>query len=308
MSGVSDQARVHVASDDEGLIEAVHRAGASPAPLDDAVALIWHRSREEFPKSLPDGIGWVQLPSAGVEGWFEAGVIDKSRVWTSAAGAYADSVAEHALTLLLAGVRAVPAAVTREDWQRSWVEKQVGTLRGSRVLIVGAGGIGRALTPMLTLLGAEVIAVNRSGREVPGATRTEPAARLDSLWAEADHVVVAAPATPATHHLIGAEQLARLRPTTWIVNVARGSLIDHDALVSALRDGVVGGAALDVTEPEPLPARHPLWFESRAIITPHVANPPQALRPAFAAYVADNVARRISGRDLRGVIDPDAGY
>jgi phosphoglycerate dehydrogenase-like enzyme len=131
---------------------------------------------------------------------------------------------------------------------------------------------------------------------------------LDRVWPVTDHVVVAAPATPQTRHLIGAAQLAALRPTSWVVNVARGELIDTDALVRALGDGTIGGAALDVTDPEPLPPGHPLWTEPRAIITPHSANPRPLLNKAFVERVGENVARRIDGRELLGRVDVAAGY
>jgi phosphoglycerate dehydrogenase-like enzyme len=294
---------------DPALVEAVTRAGAELVPLAEAAALVWTSSDPAaFPAQLPDGIGWVQLPSAGIERWFDRKVLDPARLWTSAAGAYAPAVAEHALALLLAGVRALALAARKDSWEREELLSRTGTLRGSRVTIVGAGGIGRALIPMLGSLGADVLAVNRSGRPVEGATQTVPVSELDRVWPVTDHVVVAAPATPQTRHLIGAAQLAALRPTSWVVNVARGELIDTDALVRALGDGTIGGAALDVTDPEPLPPGHPLWTEPRAIITPHSANPRPLLNKAFVERVGENVARRIDGRELLGRVDVAAGY
>jgi phosphoglycerate dehydrogenase-like enzyme len=176
------------------------------------------------------------------------------------------------------------------------------------VTIVGAGGIGRALIPMLVPLGARVVAVNRSGRPVDGADRTVGVAELDTVLPGTDHVVVAAPSTPDSRHLIDGARLAALKPTSWLVNVARGELVDTDALVAALRDGVIAGAALDVTDPEPLPDGHPLWTEPRAIITPHSANPGPLSERALAERVADNIARRIAGAPLLGRVDLDAGY
>lgn len=291
-------------------MNAVERGGGVSAPLSDAEALIWSAGPADFPASLPDTIRWVQLPSAGVETWFDAGVIaaHPSIEFTSAAGAYAHTVAEHALALLLAGVRALPEHLEARTWQQTHLQGKVGTLRGATITIVGAGGIGRALIPMLAALGAEVVAVNRSGTPVPGAVRTLPVSSLDDVWADTDHVVIAAPATSATRHLVGAAELAKLRPHSWVVNIARGSLVDIDALVDALEAGRIGGAGLDVTDPEPLPEGHPLWTLTNAIITPHDANPTALRVDAYADHVAANVARFVAGEQLAAHVDALRGY
>ncbi len=176
--------------------------------------------------------------------------------------------------LLLAGVRALPHHLVATSWAPEAFYPRLGTLRGATIGIIGAGGIGRALIPMLASLGAHTLAVNRSGRPVPGAVETFPVERIDEIWPLADHFVVSAAATPDTEQLIGAEELAAMKPTAWLVNIARGSLIDTDALVGALTAGTIAGAGLDVTDPEPLPAGHPLWSLPNAMITPHDSNPP----------------------------------
>jgi phosphoglycerate dehydrogenase-like enzyme len=181
-------------------------------------------------------------------------------------------------------------------------------LRGSTVLVVGAGGIGRALIPMLAAFGADVIAVNRRGVAVAGARITVPAAELADAWKLTDHVVFSAPATEATRHMMGADQLAALKPTSWIVNVARGSLIESDALIAAVQTQAIAGAALDVTDPEPLPPNHAFWDEPRIVVTQHVANPPVLLRRALAEFVETNVRRHLAGQQPRGRIDLAEGY
>ncbi len=291
------------------IVAAIEEAGGQLAHLAQARALVWLAGADDFPNPLPPNIEWVQLRGAGVDPFFASGTIAANRdvVFTSAAGAYSETVAEHALLLLLAGVRALPRLVAAQHWTRE-AGAEVGTLRGSTVAIVGAGGVGRALIPLLAPLGAHAVAVSRSGRPVPGAVETFPVSRLDEVWPVADHVVVAAPATPATKHLIGAAQLERLKPTAWVVNVARGTLVDTDALVDALERAAIGGAALDVTDPEPLPDRHPLWTLPNAIVTPHVANPEQRFYPALAERVGRNVAKFGADADLLGRVDPVAGY
>ncbi|MFC9895195.1 D-isomer specific 2-hydroxyacid dehydrogenase family protein [Nocardia sp. NPDC127579] len=297
------------------LIKAIGEGGATVADLAEARALIWAGGPQEFPQRLPASIEWVQLPAAGIEDWFEAGVIDRfpGVRFTSAAGAFAHSVAEHTLMLLLAGVRYLPEQLRATSWRQQDFFPHVGTLRGKTVTIVGAGGIGRALIPMLTPLGAHVIAVNRSGTpvtgpDIPESVETVPADQLGKVWSRTDHVVIAAPATAATRHLLGADELARLKPSSWVVNVARGSLIDTDALVAALATGAIAGAGLDVTDPEPLPDDHPLWTLPNAIVTPHDSNPPQLRLAAFADHVAANVARFVANQDLLAPIDPTRGY
>lgn len=293
------------------LLAAIARGGAESASIAEADALVWAGTDPtQFPAELPATIRWVQLPSAGVEDWFAAGVIDRHPhvVWTSAAGAFAPTVAEHAFALLLAGVRALPEHLAVTSWCQRDLFDRVGTLRGARVAIIGAGGIGRALIPMLASVGATVVAVNRSGRTVVGADETVAADRMDEVFSRVDHVVIAAPATDATRHLVGREQLARLHSRSWVVNVARGSLVDTDALVHALQDNRIGGAGLDVTDPEPLPDGHPLWSLPNAIVTPHDSNPPSVRVPAYADHVAENVRRFVSGGELAARIDPVAGY
>ena len=283
---------------DPQILDAVAEGGGKSAPLEDADAVVWLDSRcDGFPAELPDRVRWVQLPVAGVEQWL--GRVDRSRLWTSAAGAYSRAVAEHALALMLAGARRL-AECARAD---SWGEPPVVPLEGATVAVVGAGGIGRALIELLAPFDVRVLAVTRRGRD-----GTLSADRLHEVWPLAHHVVLAAPATADTRHLVGTSELAAMRQDAWLINVARGSLVDTDALVRALADGVIAGAALDVTDPEPLPVGHPLWREPRALITPHVANPAAGLRRHLAERVRENVRRFGAGEPLLGRIEPAAGY
>jgi phosphoglycerate dehydrogenase-like enzyme len=290
---------VHVApGSDRAIEDAVAAGGGRVGGLDDASALVWlDWNPGAFPAALPDGIRWVQLPSAGVELWLDH--VDGARVWTSAAGAYGLPVAEHALALMLAGARRL-ADCARAS---TWTAPRAAPLDGSTVAIVGAGGIGRALIALLEPLDVEVLALTRRGRD-----GTLPADRLGDVLPRAHHVVIAAPATPGTRHIIGAAELEAMRDDAWLVNVARGPLVDTDALVAALARGAIAGAALDVTDPEPLPDGHPLWSEPRALITPHIANPALTLRRYLAQHVQENVTRFANGDPLLSAIDPQAGY
>jgi D-3-phosphoglycerate dehydrogenase len=290
---------VHVAPEsDRAIEEAITAAGGQIGPLDEADALVWLKwDSNTFDVELPERVRWVQLPSAGVENWLAR--TSDGRIWTSAAGAYGLPVAEHALALMLAGARRLADCARAQ----TWTDPPARPLDGSTVAIIGAGGIGRALMRLLEPFDIEVLAVTRRGRD-----GTLPADRLPEVLSAADHVVIAAPATPDTRHIIGAAELDAMRDDAWLVNVARGSLVDTDALVAALAVGGIRGAALDVTDPEPLPDGHPLWSEPRALITPHIANPDTTLRRYLARHVEENVRRFARGQELLAVIDPEAGY
>lgn len=308
-TGISaEETAVYIGPDaDDELAEVVRASGLRLGSLDDSSVVVWTGGQDGFPQ-LPATVRWVQLPSAGVEHWFDAGLVDAERTWTSAAGAYASTVAEHALALLLAGVRGLHAMAAWTSWRREEAFDLIGTLDGATVAVVGAGGVGRRLITSLAGLGARSVAVNRSGAAVAGATTTFGSSHLHEALSAADHVVVCAPATPETKHLIGAAELALLEPRSWVVNIARGSLIDHDALADAVASGRIGGAGLDVTEPEPLPDGHRLWSLDNVVITPHTANTPPLLRRAFAAHVAANLARYSAGQPLESVIDIEKKY
>lgn len=290
------------------LVDAVRRGGGVVTQTaGDADAVVWLGTPAQLAPLLTPRVRWVQLPFAGVERWLASGLLGPGpeRVWTSATGVYAELVAEHALALTLAGIRRLPESARATSWDHAL---EGGTLFGATVAIVGAGEIGRALIALLAPFRARILAVTRRGLPVPGADETLPAERVAEVWPRADVVVLAAPATAATRRLLDARALRALPAHALVVNVARGSLVDLDALTHALAAGELGGAALDVTDPEPLPDKHPLWREPRALITPHVANPPALSDVPLAARIADNVARFRDGRELIGVVDAARGY
>jgi phosphoglycerate dehydrogenase-like enzyme len=288
-------------------VEAVEAGGGEVvSSTDNPEALVWLDSHdvEGLAAALASApaVRWVQLPSAGVESMTE--VIDKTRIWTCAKGAYARPVAEHALTLTLAGLRLLPTRIAA----RSWGAQGGTSLFGERVTILGGGGITRSLLGLLAPFEVEATVVNRSGNPVPGAARTVPVSELDSTLSDALVVVLALSLTPETRGIIGADQLGLMGQTTWLVNVARGGHVDTNALVDALRDGTIAGAALDVTEPEPLPDGHALWDLSNCIITPHTADTIEMVLPLLAERISTNVARFAAGEALVGLVDSEAGY
>jgi phosphoglycerate dehydrogenase-like enzyme len=284
---------------------AVEDAGGTLGPLADADGVVlhnWGDTDPELPAELPERVRWIQLPAAGVERWVR--ILPPGPQVTSAAGAFALPVAEHALALMLAGARSLHACARAIEWS----DPPARSLEGATVAIVGAGGIGRALIELLAPFRARILAVTRRGRPVPGAETTVPADRVDDVLPGADFVVLAAPGTGDTDRMINADRLARMRADAWLVNVGRGTLVDTEALVEALDAGRIGGAALDVTDPEPLPPGHPLWRHPRALITPHIATTVGAERRHYVARVRDNVARFAAGEELLGPVDSSAGY
>jgi len=288
-------------------VEAVEAGGGVVVTLtDDPEALVWLDSHDvgglgEALAAAP-GVRWVQLSSAGVERMTD--VIDQIRIWTCAKGAYARPVAEHALALALAGLRLLPTRIAA----RSWGVQGGTSLFGEKVTILGGGGIARSLLELLAPFQVEVTVVNRSGNSVPGAVRTVPISEVDSALSDALVVVLALALTAETRGIIGAEQLGLMEPTAWLVNVARGGHVDTDALVDALEEGTIAGAALDVTDPEPLPDGHALWDLSNAIITPHTADTIDMVLPLLAERIRTNVAHFDAGEPLVGLVDSEAGY
>jgi phosphoglycerate dehydrogenase-like enzyme len=288
------------------LVAAVEAAGAAlsddPAGAD---VVVWRGSdHQQLGQVLDRGhqVRWVQLGAAGTDRWAPTGMFDDGRIWTSAKGAYSEAVAEHALGLTFALTRGL-AHYARST---TWTGPRGTNLYGSTVLLLGArGGIGREFIRLVEPFGARILA---GGRDGVTDMSTGTAIVLDDAIAQADIVVVAAPLTPSTRGLISRAWLDRMAPTAILVNVGRGAIVDTDALVEALQQDRIGGAALDVTDPEPLPDGHPLWRLDNCLITPHSANTPEMLMPQLAQRITDNLVRFAEGRPLVGVIDPAKGY
>ncbi|MCK9878870.1 C-terminal binding protein [Frankia sp. Ag45/Mut15] len=215
-----------------------------------------------------------------------------------------DEVADSALLGILALARRL-VPFTRDVAAGGWGRSVPGTsvrLRGRVLGLVGLGAIGSALVPRARAVGLDVVAFSRSGGVDPGIHR---AASLEELLREADIVSLHVPLTDGTRHLIGTRQLAAMKPMAWLVNTARGGLVDTAALLAALDAGVIAGAALDVTEPEPLPADHPLRGRADVVLTPHVAFSSDGSLAELARKAAGNVVDVLRGRVPQSVVNPD---
>lgn len=281
--------------------------GGELSPPAEASAVVWghHAAPERLEALLAEHpqLAWVQLPWAGVEPYVDLIGRFPDRLWTCGKGVYAEPVAEHALALALSGLRHL-ASYARAD---SWGTGEGRNLLGARVAVLGGGGITESLLRLLGPFGCDVTVVRRTPRPLEGATVVGPD-ELDDALDGALVVFLALALTPETTGILDARRLRLLDPDGWVVNVARGGHVVTDDLVEVLAAGQIGGAALDVTDPEPLPDGHPLWSEPRCLITPHTANTVAMAEPLLRARVADNVRRWIAEEELVGPVDLDAGY
>ncbi len=288
------------------LESAVVAGGGTIAPVAEAEALVWadptvpHR----LPEVLAQGptIRWVGLPFAGIEPYVP--YLDAEREWTCARGVYARPVAEHVLAMGLAGLRAV-VHYARTD---RWSPHRGRNLIDGHVVVFGAGGITTELLRLLQGFECTTTVIRRRAEPLPGADRTVALTDRLAVLGDADLVVLALALTPETQGVIGVAELDAMADHAWLINVARGGHVDHDALVGAIDDGRIGGACLDVTDPEPLPDGHPLWSRHNVLITPHVGNTEEMGVPLLAAHIQRNVRAFATGTGLEGVVDPDAGY
>ncbi|MGY1823174.1 phosphoglycerate dehydrogenase [Geodermatophilus sp. SYSU D00079] len=294
-------------------VDAVTYAVSAPVPdehLDAEALVVWGNSGADLAAvagRMPR-LRWVQTLAAGPDAVLGAGFPDDV-VITGGAGLHSRTVTEHALALTLALVRRLPAAARAQAGHR-WADELGGlqplhpegavtTLIDARVLIWGFGAIGQHLAPLLSALGADVRGVARSAGERAGF----PVVAEDDLEAElgrTDVLLMILPATAATDRALDAARLAALPPHALVVNVGRGSTVDEDALLAALREGRIAAAALDVTAVEPLPADSPLWDAPGLLLTPHAAGG----RPVGAdELIAHNVTALLDGGQLRNVVE-----
>ena len=286
--------------------DAVCSAGAQVSNYQDATGLIWVSHDDvagldavlrEYPH-----INWVQLPFSGVETFIP--IINNDRVWTCGKGAYAEPVAELALGLMLAGLR----NIGRYAQETSWTRPVGRNLLGARVTIVGGGGIAVALVRLLQPFSCHITVVRHTVTDMDGVDQVVSAQSLIDTLVGADVVVLALPLTPETQGLLSRAEFELMEPHAWVINVARGKHIVTDDLVWALANNKIGGAALDVTDPEPLPIGHPLWTEPNCIITPHIGNTPEMAQPLWAQRISANVASYMKGEQLIGTVDSHRGY
>ena len=258
---------------------------------------------------------WIHSTAAGVAQLMYPELRDSGIVVTNPSGVFSPPMAEHTMGLLLALARNFPDSTRHQDrshWgqQDIWDEPQHLTeLSGQVLLIVGFGSIGRELAMRARAFDMRVWGVTRSGKgDTTHAEKIVPAAQLEEALPHADYVVIAAPETIVTRHMIGAPQIAKMKPGARLINVGRGSLLDEAALIRALENGALGGAALDVTAVEPLPPESPLWKAPNLFITPHTSAVSDRLWHRETALLMDLLERWFDGREMFNQIDFGRGY
>ncbi|HWQ53503.1 MAG TPA: D-2-hydroxyacid dehydrogenase [Bryobacteraceae bacterium] len=295
--GVSPAATVVAAEKDELVAEAA-----------DADAILGTINPQIF--GAAKKLRWVQVFSAGVEGYRFPGFVESGVVLTNAKILQGPNIADHAFAMLLALTRQLyrsfPAR-DREEWRRdgySMVE-----LRGKTAVVIGVGGIGTQIAQRAQAFGMTVIGVDPKDMPLnPYVGRMVYPDRLDSVLPKADVVFISAPLTPQSQGMMGPRQFELLKPGGYFIAVSRGKLYDTDALVKALDSKRLAGAGLDVTNPEPLPKGHPLWRFENVVITPHMAGHSDHVQERIVALVKENIARFVKGEPLLNVVDKQKGY
>jgi phosphoglycerate dehydrogenase-like enzyme len=308
------------------VLPALTRALLEPQ-LPDGLGLVWVTTREEATAAMADAdIGWVDLyphgltgeavaaarklrwlftAIAGIESLDLAALRAMGTVVTNGAGINAIAVAEYAVMGVLVAAKRYDEVVRIAD-RRAWPDYAPGRqeLYETSALIVGYGAIGRLIGERLAAFGVDVTGVTRSGRD---GTLTPDAWK--PRLAEFDWVILAAPSTGDTRAVIGAPELAAMKASAWLVNIARGDMVDQDALIDALDRKTIAGAFLDTVDPEPLPPEHPLWTAPNVIHSMHLAGRSQTkmFRRAAELFLR-NLARFQAGQPMENVVDLEAGY
>ncbi|WP_129672683.1 D-2-hydroxyacid dehydrogenase [Candidatus Chloroploca sp. Khr17] len=270
----------------------------------------WWGEQEAFLKVIrvAHDLRWVHTPSAGVDHLLVPEIFERDLILTNSAGVHAIPMAEFVFAMLLNRVKQLPtyqAAQAECRWARGI---DLHELYGATMLILGIGGIGDAIAQRAVAFGMRVWGSRRTNRPSPYAERVVTGNAWHALLPEADYVVVAAPLTPETRGMINAETLAMMRPSAFLVNVARGPLVDEQALIEALQQGRIAGAALDTFAQEPLPPASPLWHLPNVMITPHATANSLRMHERQVALFLDNLQRFQRGQPLLNLVDKAAGY
>jgi phosphoglycerate dehydrogenase-like enzyme len=298
--------------------------GLADGPVDDVEVLLrgWLVA-EAFDRLLARAphLTWVHSATSGVERALTPAARARDVLVTNARGVFSRPIAEHVLLMILAVSRHLPELLELQR-ERTWQPLEGRELRELTIGIVGYGSLGRSVASLATAFGARVIALRRrpDGRQPAGTDEDdgfplEPRVErvvgpdhLHDLLAESDIVVLAAPLTPETEGMIDEAAVAAMKHDAWLINVARGRLVDDTALVRALRDNRIGGAALDTFRDEPLPQGSPYWDLPNVILTPHTAWSSARVLDRSIDLFCDNLVRFSRGEPLRNVVDPSAGY
>jgi len=302
LSAAAPRAQIEAVADRAAVLDRVADAdGYVPGPWDGEVLAAGKKLR------------WVHFRWAGIGGQLFPAVVESDVMVTNSAGVFGIPMAEHAMALMLAlarGLRLCLPPAEGDPWRATAqrARPRMRELYGATLGILGYGGIGRQTAQRARGFGMRVLALRRRPAPDEFADEVWGPERLDDVLREADFLLVSCALTEETRGMIGPRELALMKPDAVIVNLARGAVIDQDALIRALREGRLGGAGLDVTDPEPLPADSPLWRMDNVIITPHVSGSSPATSGRQFDLLEENVRRFAAGEELLNVVDKRAGY
>jgi phosphoglycerate dehydrogenase-like enzyme len=280
---------------------------------DTEIAITWSIRPEQVKAATK--LRWIHSPAAAVHQLIFPELVDSAVVLTNAREVHGPVVAEHVIAQIFALAKKIPDAVRLQqnhEWgqQRLWDEMpRVREVAGATLGLIGLGAIGRAVAQSARALGMRVIAARAHPEKgSAGVDQVFGAGQVDEVFRQSDYVVLAAPVTESTHAIANSQRIALMKPDACLINVGRGHLLDESALVSALREKKIGGAALDVFSTEPLPADSPLWDAPRLLITPHTAGLTEKLWERHYTLFSENLRRYLSGQTLSGVVDKKSGY
>lgn len=291
-------------------IVAVTREGETDCDCAAAEALLrWEMSGrvvDELVSRMPR-LRWLHTPSAGVDHLLKPALVRHPLVLTNSAGVHAIPIAEHVLTMVLTVAKHVPEYLANQR-QRAWQRPLTVELYGATLGIVGTGHIGQEVARRAQGLGMRVIGTRRQAGPTPFIDTIYPHEQLLEMLSLAAYVVITCPLTPETTGLIGTAELQAMTRTAWLINVARGHIVQEAALLQALREGTIAGACLDVFAEEPLPPESPFWELPNVIVTPHNSwSSPQTRGRAIELYL-ENLRRFVQGEPLLNVVDKNLGY
>lgn len=298
---ISDSASLRYATDGQQLQRALEGADVlfvwdfRSTELRDA----WHRA---------DKLRWIHVAGAGVDAVLFGDLVESQVTVTNSRGVFDRSIAEYVLGLMLIIAKDFRKTIDLQE-RRRWVHRETEMLTGKSVLVVGAGPIGRKIARLARCVGMEVDAVARTARSSDeDFGRVYASEELSDALPGADYVVVAAPLTAQTEGMIGATQFERMKSTARLINVGRGPIVDEPALIEALRDGQISGAALDVFWEEPLPEDSPLWEMPQAVVSPHMSGDFLGWLEALGELFVENFRRWQRNEELFNVVDKEKGY
>ncbi len=280
------------------------------AIINSDAAMVWKITPEEL--ATTERLKWVHWAGAGVDRAPLAALRERGVIFTNNSGAHASNIAEHILSLMLSFCRALPflfEAQRQGVWADDEGRRRVSELGGSSLLVLGAGKIGRALAVRAQSLGQHVTVVGRTARfDSQSGLQVHGIESLDSLLPDADHVAICTPLTERTRGLFDRRRLLLMKPGAYLYNIGRGSIVDTEALLELLESGKLGGAGLDVTDPEPPPAGHPLWNAPNVVLTAHTSGAAPRLWERSTEILVENLERYLSGQRLNNIVDYDQGY